>query len=620
MSRYYIIFLIFSITALYACTSSPERKPFNAAEQLKQQGSPQKAAELYQHWAETQPDNENQYRLKAIDLLLEAGNGNTAKAYADALQQASLTKPQQSYLALLNAEISLNFGNAEMALSHLNSIQLEHLTTEQQIKFYKAQAFSHSLTGDLISSVISRISLNQLLPPALQVKNSTAILETLSLLSDAAIQSQQTNASNILKGWLDLTLILKQHQKTPDNFNIALENWKTLYSLHPANNGFLRNYFSKPLNAFSPPSAIAILLPDTGPYAKAAQAIYEGFMAAYYQDNTLNKPSLRFYDSGQGSIANLYHQAVAEGAELVIGPLSKQNIRQLADASEFKIPVLALNQIPELSKSNFFQFGLNPEDEIDQITGQAMLDGYKKALILTPDTDQGLRIAKYFSEYWQRINGIVLESQSYNPKATDFSESIKSLLNLNESLQRYHKIRKLIPFAKFTPRRRQDVDVIFLNADNITARLINPQLRFYHANHVPVYATPDIYTGIQQPTQDIDLNNITFCDAPWFFDSYYLGKPSQTDLQGKSQQFPNQYLRLIALGIDAYNLVEHLNNLDNIQYQGATGHLLLTGQNKIKRNLICAKFSQGVPIPLDLKQDSPEVTEVIYETDNVLTE
>lgn len=620
MSRYYIIFLIFSIIALNACSSSPKRKSFNAAEQLKQQGRPQKAAELYQHWAETQPDNEIQYRLKAIDLLLEAGNGNTAKAYADALQQRKLTKSQQSYLALLNAEISLNFGNAEMALSHLNSIQLEHLTTEQQIKFYKAQAFSHSLTGNLLGSVVSRISLNQILPPTLQIKNGTAILETLSLLSDAAIQSQQTNATNILKGWLDLTLILKQRKQNPDNFNVLLENWKTRFPLHPANNGFLQNYFSKPLNAFSPPSAIAVLLPDTGPYAKAAQAIYEGFMAAYYQDNNPNKPSLRFYNSEQGDIANLYHQAVVEGAELIIGPLSKHNIKQLSDTLEFKTPVLALNQIPELSKSNFFQFGLNPEDEIDQITGQAMLDGYKKALILTPDTDQGLRIAKYFSEYWQRINGTVLENQSYNPKATDFSESIKSLLNLNESLQRYQKIRKLIPFAKFTPRRRQDVDVIFLNADNTTARLINPQLRFYHANHVPVYATPEIYTGIQQPIQDIDLNNITFCDAPWLFDSYYQGQPSQADLQDKSQQFPNQYLRLIALGIDAYNLIEHLNNLDNVQYQGATGYLLLTDQNKIKRNLICAKFSQGIPMPIDYEQDLPEETEIIYESDNVLIE
>ena len=60
-------------------------------------------------------------------------------------------------------------------------------------------------------------------------------------------------------------------------------------------------------------------------------------------------------------------------------------------------------------------------------------------------------------------------------------------------------------------------------------------------------------------------------------------------------QFHSIYLLLIALGIDAYDLVPHLDKLDTIRYQGTTGGLLLTENNRIKRNLLCAKFIQGSP-------------------------
>ena len=60
-------------------------------------------------------------------------------------------------------------------------------------------------------------------------------------------------------------------------------------------------------------------------------------------------------------------------------------------------------------------------------------------------------------------------------------------------------------------------------------------------------------------------------------------------------QFPSAYLRLIAMGIDAYNLASRLNDLETNQYPGATGNLSLTSDNRIKRNLVCAKFIDGQP-------------------------
>ncbi|MBT6795218.1 MAG: hypothetical protein HOA44_07015, partial [Methylococcales bacterium] len=50
-----------------------------------------------------------------------------------------------------------------------------------------------------------------------------------------------------------------------------------------------------------------------------------------------------------------------------------------------------------------------------------------------------------------------------------------------------------------------------------------------------------------------------------------------------------------ALGIDAHQLIPHLNNLQNILFRGATGHLLLAKNNHISRQLVCAKFKAGKP-------------------------
>lgn len=66
-------------------------------------------------------------------------------------------------------------------------------------------------------------------------------------------------------------------------------------------------------------------------------------------------------------------------------------------------------------------------------------------------------------------------------------------------------------------------------------------------------------------------------------------------LKGTWTQFPSSYLRLIAMGIDSYNLAAHLGNLEADSYSGATGSLSLTTDQRIKRKLICAKFIDGQP-------------------------
>ncbi len=611
MSRHFHSKFLLLCTFLAGCMPSQDREPAlpaeaHTAKAYMDQGQPAKAAQVYQRIADEQSEFQDQLRLFTIESLIQAGDSDTAKRYADAINPDNLTLLQRNQLNLYYAQIDLSFGDAEQASARLNLVKPLQLSRSDQIKFHQSRAFAYSLTGELQKSAASRVDLGHLLPPAQQTTNHAAILETLSLLPVTSLEQGLAQSTGGLTGWMALAQLLKTHQHNRAQLDIVLDQWRQNYPQHPADSAFLQDYLAQSTHAFKQPGKIAVFLPETGPISRAGKAIREGIMAAYYQDRNETKPDLRFYDSDQNALPVLYHQAIAEGAEMVIGPLSKPDIESLATSSDLSIPVLALNHVPEITKANLYQFGLSPIDDAEQIANLAWFDGRQNALLLIPDTEQGSRIGEYIRDFWNKADANLLETQTYRSNQTDFSEPIKKLLNLDESNQRYQQIRQFLPTAVFVPRIRRDADVIFLNAYETAARSINPQLSFFHAQHLPVYATPHVYSGLPNPQLDMDLNTITFCDIPWLFDNVYQGELSINSLRSTWQQFPSVYLRLMAMGIDAYNLVPHLGKLSSVQYHGATGNLLLTRDGRIKRNLVCAKFNQGVPKVIGFVQSASE--------------
>ncbi len=621
MNRQYVILPCFCILLLTSCATKPTQRYLYIneaiqAESLMQRGQHKKAANLYQTLAQSKPAHRNQFSLLAAEAFIQSGDGHAAKSLADSINPASLSAEQGNRLNLLYAQIYLSNGDAEQALNRLNTIQPYQLKPTDQLTFHQSLAFAHSLTGNILQSVTARIQLDSILDNDQQIiENQRVIINTLDLLPSQTLILKQPPAPDVLGGWMSLARLLKiaKSNQNPIEFQTSLNQWKRLFPQHPANYGFLQSSQSSK-RSFIIPTSIALLLPESGRFAHAAQVIKDGFMTAYHQSQSNFQPSIRLYDSAIVNPVSLYQQAIAEGAELVIGPLSKDHIQTLALGTELTIPVLALNHIPNLAKDNLFQFGLSPIDGAKQATTKASMDGHKKVLILTPETHQGRRINEYLTEYCQQTGGTIIESQSYNVKENDFSKPIKDLLNLDESRYRYNRLKRLLAKnIKYTERRRQDIDAILLSASAKNARSINPQLRFYRATRVPVYATPNIYSGLPNPSLDIDLNNIIFCDIPWLFPSVYTGELSQESLRNKWQFIPRKYLRLLALGIDSFNIIPHLEQINLTPYPGATGKLSINMENRITRQLVCAKFIKGVPVVQDPVSDENDITDSFFQ-------
>jgi outer membrane PBP1 activator LpoA protein len=148
--------------------------------------------------------------------------------------------------------------------------------------------------------------------------------------------------------------------------------------------------------------------------------------------------------------------------------------------------------------------------------------------------------------------------------------------------------------VQFDARRRQDVDMIFIAANSRQARLIKPQLKFHHAQDLPVYATSHISSSSGNPDDDRDLNEILFVDIPWM-----LNNQSIPDYKQISQLWPDssqRFSRLFAMGIDAYRMIPSLRRLminpeESLMHN--TGRLSVDKNGRVRRSLLMATYENG---------------------------
>jgi hypothetical protein len=184
-------------------------------------------------------------------------------------------------------------------------------------------------------------------------------------------------------------------------------------------------------------------------------------------------------------------------------------------------------------------------------------------------------------------------------RKNDYSAPIKHLLNIDQSEQRYKKLRSLLKEKiDYEPRRRKDVDFIFMAAFSRQGRLIRPQLKFHRASDIPVYSTSHVFSGSLEPQMDRDMNGVKFSDMPWTLSSDTPHSNLKQQIEATFPSSSKRYMRLYALGIDAYNIIPELNRLRRnrfASYQGETGILYLDIANRLQRKLLWAQFNSGRP-------------------------
>lgn len=601
--------------ALAGCAAPVVREPPPAvdaadlgarAERAASRGDHEEAARL---WLDLAHEAEGEPRARALlqgaTALMEAGEPDTAAQILNRLDVRSLRDPDDRLRArLLMARLALDRHRPGEALAALEADPPPTTGEELRAETHDLRARALLRLGQGLDSARERASREPLLHDPEETRaNELLLWQALGTLSDAELRPGADEAADPLAGWRELALIARAAQSGSADIGGFVSDWQARYPAHPAGRGELLDLvLSLQRQQSARPQQIAVLLPQSGPAAAWGQAVRDGFLAAHYaRENRSYRPRLRFYDTaGEAAQAvEAYRQAVREGAEFIVGPLTRQAASQVA-AEAGATPTLLLNYAETAQASTtsrpLFHFGLSPEDEARQLATRAWLDGHQRTLALIPEGEWGERVLAAFREAWEALGGSILDVVTYAAEDSDFSTEIRTLLKLDESANRRAELESLLQRRlAFEPYRRRDADAIVMAAFPRPARLIRPQLRFHYAGDLPVYSTSHVYAGRPSAAADRDIDGVIFCDIPWILDS---DAPGRRAFDAVFTGASGQDARLHALGADSYDLIPMLPTLRLYHYErfkGRTGALHLDEDNRIFRELQWARFQGGVP-------------------------
>ncbi len=615
----HIVVLITLVCALPGCANlslsdskifDPANSQVRRAEKLLKAGKHQDAASIFWSVAETKSSPQREaLQIRAAEAVLQPETKIQAQQYLSAIDESTLTQDLFVRKRVASAELGLMNGQPQLALNTV-PVKLLELSPKYKPHVLAVRAKALQAAGQFRESIGTRVALNPLLKKPEQLnKNNQLIWQSLLNSNRKEINAWvESNNNPDLSAWLSLVSIQKQAHANQPSLENQLQQWRTRYPDHRVPNHIVDSIIKDWASFRIAPNKIALLLPMTGRYSSVAEAIYAGITTAREFGETFNPPpEIILYDTGDDAATTIsyYRRAVNEGADFIIGPLQKDAVNVLAAQGQLTVPTLSLNYANDTlaGPQKLFQFGLLPEDEARQVAERASLDNHQAALVLVPESEWGTRLLETFTTRFFELGGVVLQSERYDAKSSDYSVAIKSLLQLTQSDQRRRDIQSIIKAeVEFEPRRRQDADFIFIAASPQQARQLRPQLSYHYASDLPVYATSHVFSGNENTSADQDINGITYCDIPWLLSndpSVELLRDS-LDLQLSSSQ--SRLPRLAALGIDAYQIIPHLQRLaanDYDRYDGMTGKLSISGQNRVYRELNWAKFQDGHPQSLN---------------------
>jgi outer membrane PBP1 activator LpoA protein len=476
---------------------------------------------------------------------------------------------QQAAGRIQAANAALRRGHADAALKQLDTLP-SSLPPGMQQQALDVRARAQLALGNRVDAARALARRAPLLPPTAQAAEHQRVVAIL-----AGLGSEGLNA-------LFPTLAGNDPLKPYVGQALARSGTATPLAL-PQLNEPVGTLTGAPLpQGFAMPARVALLLPATGPVAVASAAVRDGFFTAYFNTPTTHeqRPTLKVYDTGgtaEGSLA-AYQRAVADGASLVVGPLSRGAVGALFSQASLPVPVLALNhaQGNQPVPPGSAEFALLPEAEGAQLGSHMVTAGLHAAIVFRGNDDTSSRTFAAFKLEFESLGGQIANDIVLQPGDVDFAAQIQAALAGSGS----------------------ETGVVALLRP-AQARLLLPQLRLARST-LPVFSTSMIYSGDEDATADGDLDGVQFSDEPWLYDAQ-AGLPSHATLASQLSTAAGPAARLFAFGMDAYALMPYLGWLHShpgSYLAGATGQLTMDAFGHVQRTPIWVQFQGGVARPV----------------------
>ena len=343
---------------------------------------------------------------------------------------------------------------------------------------------------------------------------------------------------------------------------------------------------------------IALLLPSSdSAFAQVAQAMSNGVIAANSTSKTPARILLLPRKQGQTALSHLQDAALS-GASVAIGPITCDEVDQVAQLDFLPLPVVSLNLpyndvvAPELLMS----YSLSQEEEARDIVkiGIGALPEIDskgetpKVAIFETKAPLETRIGNIFAEELEKaqvpferivLTPELLAQQKLYEEQIDPNDDMPELEELPDPVEDpygYQRIRlknkRLMQEYKAQQAFKEPpFYAAFLAMDARTAALVRPRL----PRLTRVWGTSLLNPG--DPTQSTaasltyDMQHVGIVEAP-----LVLHNNKEDFLERFSMEMPTTLLerRLFAFGVDAYRLADRWAHWSpTIQFAGMTGHL-----------------------------------------------
>lgn len=559
---------------------------------LARQGDHAAAARAFEAAARNAaPDAVNPLWLKAAGEWVLAAQADAAEQAASKLVQP-LSPADAREQKRIDAEIAVARGDTARAAEILRGLEGDDaatLATRARVQFASLRV------ADAVSLLVARDKL--LTSPADRQANQKMIVDGIqAAVLRGADARPPAGADPVVAGWLELGRILADAKSGALGSQRRLQAWHERYPNHPASESLWKAPAERPAPTGGRVRQVALLLPLSGRAAPAGTAVRDGFLGAYYDDGGAERPKVRVYDVAERDAPSAYLQAIADGSDFVVGPLTREEVSALASLADGRATTLALNFLPDGVQvpDRFYQYALSPEDEARLAARRIAADGRSSGVMLAPQSDWGRRVAAAFAEEFTANGGHVVDQADYTPSTADFNQTLRSLLRTT---------------GQKGSSPRPDAQFIFVAAQPVHGRLIRTQLRFNYASALPMYATSDIYDPAGPG--NVDLDGVIFPDMPWVIDP--MGA-SASAREAADRAFPGrggQLSRLYAFGYDAYRLAGDLPRMKNGSLgplAGATGRLAVDAHGRVRRELDWAQIVNGRAVPWVLPPPAPPAT------------
>jgi len=171
---------------------------------------------------------------------------------------------------------------------------------------------------------------------------------------------------------------------------------------------------------------VALLVPMSGPNAGVGRSVSNATTMALLDTKT-ERLRVTTYDTGKGA-AVAARQAIAEGAKLILGPLTADEVRAVSPlARAASVPIISYSNDESVAGNGVFLLGYSPEQSVERVIGFARARGLTNFAALVPKGVYGERAGGAFLAKVKAVGGTVVAMETFDRSPASVQAAVKRL-------------------------------------------------------------------------------------------------------------------------------------------------------------------------------------------------